>query len=185
MKSLFFVLVFSLLTTLGFAQNVFFDVSTPNGGPSFNYGGRVTFFTDILPKFQVGIVGRAHRIQFEDLSGAEGAAQTLDEVSLGAGFKYYFFRDVNSTDALYVNPNLEVNSLNRDNGFDMSLNVGYTRVLTPLLRFNAELGTRHRTVLYQSAYGKTNRLQVYMGFGFGLVLPYYGNRLEKNAGKFR
>lgn len=174
-----------LCATSSFGQNVFFDVSSPSGGPSFNYGGRVTFFTEIMPKFQVGVLGRAHRIKFDALSGAEGATVQFDEVSVGAGFKYFFYQDANSTNALYVNPNLEVNSLNRDEGFDASLNVGYTRILTPLLRFNAEIGTRRRTVLYQSEYGKNNRLQVYMGMGFGLVMPYLGDRIERNTGKFR
>jgi hypothetical protein len=179
------IILFCLLVPVAvFGQNVFFDMSAPNGGPAFNYGGRVTFFTEITPKLHLGVVGRAHRIEYDDLLGAEGATRTFDEVSLGGGVKYFFYHDANSTDALYANPNLEVNSFEDDEGFDISVNIGYTRILTPLLRFNAELGTRRRTVLYQSLYGKNNRLQVYMGIGLGVILNYRGG-LESKGGKYR
>ncbi len=163
------------------------DASAPMGGPGPNVGGRLMMFSDISSKWQWGITGRAHRFIYDKVATAEGPAGgvvTVNSISIGVGARYYFVNDVNSTYALYLNPNVELASIEGDEGVDLVLGVGYTRALSPLLSLMIEVGVRQRAVLHGSPYATENRFVPYAGGGIGLRIPYFGRGMN-NQTKYR
>jgi len=189
MKKIFLAFILSTLTfTFSQAQiAVIVDGSAPNGGSRLNVGGRASMFMDISPKFQWGLVGRAHRYNY-DLLNASGEVTAREdifrEVSVGSGFKYFFVNDVNSTYSFYLKPTVEYTSFEQDQGFDLNMSVGFTTSISPLLNFVVEMGGRHRSFEYELVQSQNNRFTGYLGMGVSMRLPYFGGSL-RNEMKYR
>jgi len=146
-------------------------------------------FSDISSKWQWGLTARGHRFNYNVITESGTVNNNNEETivnvfSIGTGLRYYFVNDVNSTYAFYLNPNLEVTSMEGDEGLDFSLNIGYTRALSPLLSLILEAGVRNRTFLYSNPYAEEYSFLVYVGGGIGFRIPYFGRGLNNQA-KYR
>ena len=188
MKKILFAFAISLLT-MSFAQaqvSVLVDGSVPNGGPKLNIGGRASMFMDISPKVQWGLVGRAHRYNYDLITegGNSAGSAIFNEVSIGSGIKYHFINDVNSVYSFYVQPTFELTTFEEDQGFDLNASVGFTTALSPLMNLVVELGARHRTFEYETLYSESNRFTGYLGMGVSMRVPYFGGSL-RNEMKYR
>jgi len=166
MKRVLFSL-FALLMLNGYsnAQNLFFDASLPNQG----FGIRATAFQSIDPMLDAGMTLRVHRMTL-DAPEAEGGTEEITEGSIGLGLKFYAFRDATGNNAFYINPNAELATTGSDRGMDMSINFGYTKMLTQALGVNLELGARGRVMGYQTQLATQNRFTSYIGAGLNFNL---------------
>lgn len=144
-----------------------FDASVPNGGPKYNIGGRMTLFSDLDPNLQYGITLRAHRLDLE-LAETPGTTATFHELSVGLGLRYLFVKTPDNS--FYLNPNVELNSFDEDEGIDLSINLGYMKRLSKLINLNVEAGTRSRMAGYGSPQALRDRTSFYLSAGMGFRL---------------
>jgi hypothetical protein len=174
-KLLISAVLFCFLQTGLFAQTLFLETSIPNSGTNLGFGARYNMFLNITPKFEVGVMGRFHRI---DVKASDEFGFSRDrivhDVSLGLGAKYYVVNDIFLNSRFYVNPNIEISAFERDNGIDLSFYMGYTKQLGPIFSFSVDAGVRSRQFLYDMPYPKNTRFQAYVGAGLGLTLPSKG-----------
>lgn len=147
--------------------SVFFDTSVPNGGPKYNLGGRLALFNNLDPQLQYGITLRAHRLKLERAE-QPNEMSLFHEISMGFGIRYLFIKTPNHI--FYVNPNVELNSFDEDEGLDLSANLGYIKRLSNFIDLNVEAGVRNRMAGYASPQALNDRTRFYLSAGVSLQL---------------